>query len=226
MTCPGVISFTPELPAGFCRPCLLPAWRFYPRTPEPQKHPVLQTGKQRPVEGSHWARGSPRGRAGRRASAPRAQRPSAPQYEPIVTEGNEALVHHMEVFQCAAEIESVPPFSGPCDSKMKPARLSHCRHVLAAWALGAKVRARATAAPRPTSTPSAPLPERPHPRRLRRVCTGPSPPCADAPVPGSAWVCTGSPQRARVRTPPFPALPASQRPWGPLRLFPASVTFL
>nr|KAF6483919.1 dopamine beta-hydroxylase [Rousettus aegyptiacus] len=59
-------------------------------------------------------------------------------YEPIVTEGNEALVHHMEVFQCAAELESVPPFSGPCDSKMKPARLSHCRHVLAAWALGAK----------------------------------------------------------------------------------------
>lgn len=64
-----------------------------------------------------------------------------PQYEPIVTEGNEALVHHMEVFQCAAEVESVPHFSGPCDSKMKPERLNYCRHVLAAWALGAKVRA-------------------------------------------------------------------------------------
>ena len=63
------------------------------------------------------------------------------QYEPIVTEGNEALVHHMEVFQCAAEFESVPHFSGPCDSKMKPERLNYCRHVLAAWALGAKVRA-------------------------------------------------------------------------------------
>ncbi|XP_043326009.1 dopamine beta-hydroxylase [Cervus canadensis] len=59
-------------------------------------------------------------------------------YEPIVTEGNEALVHHMEVFQCAAEVESVPHFSGPCDSKMKPERLNYCRHVLAAWALGAK----------------------------------------------------------------------------------------
>ncbi|XDC52464.1 hypothetical protein R6Z07M_003646 [Ovis aries] len=59
-------------------------------------------------------------------------------YEPIVTEGNEALVHHMEVFQCAAEFESVPHFSGPCDSKMKPQRLNYCRHVLAAWALGAK----------------------------------------------------------------------------------------
>ncbi|XP_070451030.1 dopamine beta-hydroxylase isoform X1 [Equus przewalskii] len=59
-------------------------------------------------------------------------------YEPIVTEGNEALVHHMEVFQCAAEFESFPQFNGPCDSKMKPSRLNYCRHVLAAWALGAK----------------------------------------------------------------------------------------
>ncbi|XP_040488103.1 dopamine beta-hydroxylase [Ursus maritimus] len=59
-------------------------------------------------------------------------------YEPIITKGNEALVHHMEVFQCAPQIESVPPFSGPCDSKMKPDRLKYCRHVLAAWALGAK----------------------------------------------------------------------------------------
>ncbi|XP_008578902.1 PREDICTED: dopamine beta-hydroxylase [Galeopterus variegatus] len=59
-------------------------------------------------------------------------------YEPIITKGNEALVHHMEVFQCAAEFESFPHFSGPCDSKMKPERLNYCRHVLAAWALGAK----------------------------------------------------------------------------------------
>ncbi|XP_008068990.1 dopamine beta-hydroxylase [Carlito syrichta] len=59
-------------------------------------------------------------------------------YEPIITEGNEALVHHMEVFQCALEFETVPHFNGPCDSKMKPERLNHCRHVLAAWALGAK----------------------------------------------------------------------------------------
>ncbi|XP_047555231.1 dopamine beta-hydroxylase isoform X1 [Lutra lutra] len=59
-------------------------------------------------------------------------------YEPIVTKGNEALVHHMEVFQCSAQFERVPPFSGPCDSKMKPDQLNYCRHVLAAWALGAK----------------------------------------------------------------------------------------
>ncbi|CAH6788778.1 Dbh [Phodopus roborovskii] len=59
-------------------------------------------------------------------------------YEAVITEGNEALVHHMEVFQCAAKFKSFPHFNGPCDSKMKPDRLNYCRHVLAAWALGAK----------------------------------------------------------------------------------------
>ncbi|EHH56997.1 hypothetical protein EGM_06549 [Macaca fascicularis] len=59
-------------------------------------------------------------------------------YEPIITKGNEALVHHMEIFQCAPEMDNVPHFNGPCDSKMKPDRLNYCRHVLAAWALGAK----------------------------------------------------------------------------------------
>ncbi|XP_045702029.1 dopamine beta-hydroxylase [Phyllostomus hastatus] len=58
-------------------------------------------------------------------------------YEPVITAGNEALVHHMEVFQCSAEVEE-SHYSGPCDSKMKPQRLNHCRHVLAAWALGAE----------------------------------------------------------------------------------------
>lgn len=48
-------------------------------------------------------------------------------------------MHHMEVFQCTNESEAVPMFNGPCDSKMKPDRLNYCRHVLAAWALGAKV---------------------------------------------------------------------------------------
>ncbi|XP_051022597.1 dopamine beta-hydroxylase [Acomys russatus] len=59
-------------------------------------------------------------------------------YEAIITQGNEALVHHMEVFQCADEFKTIPKFSGPCDSNMKPERLNYCRHVLAAWALGAK----------------------------------------------------------------------------------------
>ncbi|KAK2120557.1 hypothetical protein P7K49_001943 [Saguinus oedipus] len=65
-------------------------------------------------------------------------------YEPIVTKGNEGLVHHMEVFQCPPEMDSVPYFSGPCDSETKPDNLNYCRRVLAAWALGAKV-----CAPRP-----------------------------------------------------------------------------
>uniref|UniRef100_A0A8C4UEV0 Dopamine beta-hydroxylase n=1 Tax=Falco tinnunculus TaxID=100819 RepID=A0A8C4UEV0_FALTI len=59
-------------------------------------------------------------------------------YEPVITAGNEALVHHMEVFQCAAEFDSFPQYNGPCDSKMKPNRLNYCRHVLAAWAMGAQ----------------------------------------------------------------------------------------
>ncbi|XP_063000713.1 dopamine beta-hydroxylase [Elgaria multicarinata webbii] len=59
-------------------------------------------------------------------------------YEPVATEGNEALVHHMEVFQCAAQFKTFPRYSGPCDSKMKPERLNYCRHVLAAWAMGAQ----------------------------------------------------------------------------------------
>ncbi|NWI19890.1 DOPO hydroxylase, partial [Crypturellus soui] len=59
-------------------------------------------------------------------------------YEPVITAGNEALVHHMEVFQCAAELRRVPRYSGPCDTKMKPAQLNACRHVLAAWAMGAQ----------------------------------------------------------------------------------------
>ncbi|KFV76170.1 Dopamine beta-hydroxylase, partial [Struthio camelus australis] len=59
-------------------------------------------------------------------------------YEPVITAGNEALVHHMEVFQCAAEFDSFPHYNGPCDAKMKPDRLNFCRHVLAAWAMGAQ----------------------------------------------------------------------------------------
>ncbi|XP_052524243.1 dopamine beta-hydroxylase [Tympanuchus pallidicinctus] len=59
-------------------------------------------------------------------------------YEPVITAGNEALVHHMEIFQCAAEFDSIPHYNDLCDSKMKPERLNYCRHVLAAWAMGAQ----------------------------------------------------------------------------------------
>ncbi|XP_076141090.1 dopamine beta-hydroxylase [Alosa pseudoharengus] len=59
-------------------------------------------------------------------------------YEAVVTPGNEAIVHHMEVFECAPDMDRVPAYSGSCDSKMKPPELNLCRHVLAAWALGAE----------------------------------------------------------------------------------------
>lgn len=61
------------------------------------------------------------------------------QYEAVVSAGNEAIVHHIEVFECSPHMDVVPQYSGSCDSKMKPAKLNSCRHVLAAWALGAEV---------------------------------------------------------------------------------------
>lgn len=59
-------------------------------------------------------------------------------YESVITPGNEAIVHHMEVFECAPEISEVPDYNGSCDDKMKPKKLNFCRHVLAAWAMGAE----------------------------------------------------------------------------------------
>ncbi|XP_066435842.1 dopamine beta-hydroxylase [Eleutherodactylus coqui] len=59
-------------------------------------------------------------------------------YEPVITQGHGAIVHHIEVFQCSEEYDVIPHYSGPCDSKMRPQRLDYCRHVLAAWAMGAK----------------------------------------------------------------------------------------
>ncbi|XP_054612161.1 dopamine beta-hydroxylase [Dunckerocampus dactyliophorus] len=59
-------------------------------------------------------------------------------YESVVTAGNEAIVHHMEVFECSPDVRDVPDYSGSCDDKMKPGKLNSCRHVLAAWAMGAE----------------------------------------------------------------------------------------
>uniref|UniRef100_A0A3B4CH29 Dopamine beta-hydroxylase n=1 Tax=Pygocentrus nattereri TaxID=42514 RepID=A0A3B4CH29_PYGNA len=59
-------------------------------------------------------------------------------YEAVITPGNEAIVHHIEVFECSPQMDTVPQYSGSCDSKMKPQKLDYCRHVLAAWALGAE----------------------------------------------------------------------------------------
>uniref|UniRef100_A0A8C4R5W3 Dopamine beta-hydroxylase n=1 Tax=Eptatretus burgeri TaxID=7764 RepID=A0A8C4R5W3_EPTBU len=59
-------------------------------------------------------------------------------FEPVIYPGNEQLVHHMEVFQCDPALEPPAQYSGPCDTGMKAKSLSSCRHVLAAWAFGAK----------------------------------------------------------------------------------------
>ncbi|XP_038139569.1 dopamine beta-hydroxylase isoform X1 [Cyprinodon tularosa] len=59
-------------------------------------------------------------------------------YESVITPGNEAIVHHIEVFECAPDLQEVPHYSGSCDDKMKPRKLNFCRHVLAAWAMGAE----------------------------------------------------------------------------------------
>ncbi len=44
------------------------------------------------------------------------------QYEAVATEGNEALLHHMEVFHCVGddEDEEFPIWSGPCGSDSAP----------------------------------------------------------------------------------------------------------
>lgn len=59
-------------------------------------------------------------------------------YESAITRGNEAIVHHIEVFECSPDLRTVPDYSGSCDDKMKPDKLDSCRHVLAAWAMGAE----------------------------------------------------------------------------------------
>ncbi|KAM6902566.1 dopamine beta-hydroxylase [Xenentodon cancila] len=59
-------------------------------------------------------------------------------YESVITPGNEAIVHHIEVFECSPDIPDIPQYSGSCDDNMKPRKLNFCRHVLAAWAMGAE----------------------------------------------------------------------------------------
>ena len=71
-------------------------------------------------------------------------------YEPIITPGNEHVVHHMEIFHCDSNneaaidedkdengLETFPLWAGPCGSDDAPAKLGQCKKVLAAWAIGA-----------------------------------------------------------------------------------------
>ncbi|XP_069676915.1 tyramine beta-hydroxylase [Periplaneta americana] len=60
------------------------------------------------------------------------------QYEATITPGNEALVHHIEVFHCEAPPhEDVPAYEGPCEGPERPPATRVCKRVLAAWAMGA-----------------------------------------------------------------------------------------
>ena len=60
------------------------------------------------------------------------------QYEAVVTPGNEALVHHMEVFHCEApQDQHMPQYEGSCFSPDRPKITQVCKRVLAAWAMGA-----------------------------------------------------------------------------------------
>ncbi|KAJ3605773.1 hypothetical protein NHX12_027817 [Muraenolepis orangiensis] len=44
--------------------------------------------------------------------APRTAKNHIVMYEPVITRGNENLVHHMEVFECNPEVQDVPSYSG------------------------------------------------------------------------------------------------------------------
>ncbi|KAI1289348.1 Dopamine beta-hydroxylase [Halotydeus destructor] len=60
------------------------------------------------------------------------------QYEAVIQEGNEHLVHHMEVFHCelAQDVE-LSNWNGPCSDGQRPKLLDRCKRVIAAWAMGA-----------------------------------------------------------------------------------------
>lgn len=57
--------------------------------------------------------------------------------EPLITPGNEHLVHHMEVFHCVYDTDASEEYNGDCNSKRKPKMAHMCSKVLAAWAMGA-----------------------------------------------------------------------------------------
>ena len=60
------------------------------------------------------------------------------QYEAVIQPGNEALVHHIEVFHCEApSTHTMPEYQGPCFSHERPEVTKVCKRVLAAWAMGA-----------------------------------------------------------------------------------------
>ena len=70
-------------------------------------------------------------------------------YEAVIQEGNEHVVHHMELFNCAnltpsqseqldRLYEQSGGWSGECGSPQRPRETQPCRRVILAWAMGAR----------------------------------------------------------------------------------------
>ncbi|XP_030853880.1 dopamine beta-hydroxylase [Strongylocentrotus purpuratus] len=60
-------------------------------------------------------------------------------YEVEVTEGNEDLVHHIEVYHCDVDPDvEVSLYQGPCDDRPAGSSSLACSQVIGAWAMGAE----------------------------------------------------------------------------------------
>lgn len=61
------------------------------------------------------------------------------QYQAVIQNGSESLVHHMELFHCEVPVSTELPFyEGLCSSHSRPKELDSCKRVIAAWAMGAE----------------------------------------------------------------------------------------
>lgn len=60
-------------------------------------------------------------------------------FESLITNTSQGVVHHMELFHCIFDPpDQMKNYNGPCKSEEKPAGLTQCRKVIAAWAMGAE----------------------------------------------------------------------------------------
>uniref|UniRef100_T1J167 DOMON domain-containing protein n=1 Tax=Strigamia maritima TaxID=126957 RepID=T1J167_STRMM len=60
------------------------------------------------------------------------------QFEAVIQPGNEALVHHMELFHCQIPVtQKMDDYNAACTAESKPPHYEACKKVLAAWAMGA-----------------------------------------------------------------------------------------
>ncbi|XP_003743549.1 dopamine beta-hydroxylase [Galendromus occidentalis] len=60
------------------------------------------------------------------------------QYEAVISPDSEGVVHHMELFHCEVDVREVlPDWNDDCYSPQRPQILGKCKHVVAAWAMGA-----------------------------------------------------------------------------------------